>query len=719
MTTSPNEHWIVELLRAAQVAEAEDLHLSERLSTDEAWGVAARTLQLAPEQVARHVARQLNLELADVEAVTAQAVQLLPEKLARRHGILPLRQTDRTFVLATANPLDSQMETDVAFATGRTPVFEIAPPQEISDALNDHYGGGDVPLAIDLGSDLPESVVDIVQELAPEKVEADEAESAPVIRLASLILRDAVKNRASDIHLEPGRGEGTVRLRVDGVMRTQLKLPMGALNRVVTRIKVLGKLDIADRLRPQDGRSRVVIDGKVIEMRISSVPTRDSEKLVVRILGGRTDQKVDDLEMPARDREALKALIAHRHGLVVVTGPTGSGKSTTLYAIVRQLTNGERNIVTVEDPIECDVPGTTQIQVEPKRNVTFASALRAILRQDPDVILVGEIRDLETAKIAVQASMTGHLVLATLHTNDATGAITRLLDLGLERADVAPVLRGMVAQRLVRRVCPECAEPIRERTREEAALAERLHVSPKVRARGCPRCSESGYHGRLPVFEILAVTPAIAERIAQGATAMEITRASSAIGRRSLLAAALERVEAGDTTLDEVERVIGEELPDSGSPSARPPLALVTAPEATHANGNADAIADDAKPRVLVVDDDPIHRAVAKRSLESGGFDVDEVPNGALALERVHSGPDYALVLTDLRMPGLGGREVVSCLRALPRTAKTPIVVATGDQDEQMEVELMERGADDYIRKPIEPQRLVARVKAALRRAAA
>jgi len=721
LSAPSNEHWLADLLRTAQVSGSDDLHLSARAPNEEAWGVASRTCQISPDVIAEHVARHFQLELADLEAVTAQAIQLLPEKLARRHGILPLRQSDHAFVLATADPMDSQMETDVEFATGRRPVFEIASPQGILDAINEHYGHGEIPLAIDLGSDLPESIVDVVQELAPETVEAEDAESAPVVRLASLILRDAVKNRASDIHIEPGRGEGTVRLRVDGVMRTQLKLPMGALNRIVTRIKVLARLDIADRLRPQDGRTRVVIDGKVIEMRISSVPTRDSEKLVVRLLGGKNDQKLDGLDMPERDRDALRALIANRHGIVAVTGPTGSGKTTTLYAIVRELANGETNIVTVEDPIEMDVAGTTQIQVEPKRNVTFASALRAVLRQDPDVILIGEIRDLETAKIAAQASMTGHLVLATLHTNDATGTITRLLDLGLDRSDLGPVLRGVVAQRLIRRVCPECAETIREMTPEEARKASRFGVTPRVRARGCPRCSESGYQGRLPVFEILTVTPALAEKIANGAGAADLARASAAAGRRSLLQSALERVAAGLTTLDEVERVIGEESSTETGVIALAPAAIAASPPPAPSADPADAsaLATDDKPRVLVVDDDPIHRSIARRSLEGGGFDVDEVANGSQALERVHSGPTYALVLTDLRMPGLGGREVVSCLRALPRTKKTPIVVATGDQDDQMEVELMERGADDYIRKPIEPHRLVARVRAALRRAAA
>jgi len=273
-----------------------------------------------------------------------------------------------------------------------------------------------------------------VDEQAPELVAARDLESAPVVKLTGLILTDAVRGGASDVHLEPGREGGLVRFRIDGVLRTHMTLPMPALNRVVSRIKVMGKMDIADRLRPQDGRTRIQVDGRTLDLRLSTVPTREAEKAVIRLLDPSNSRGLEDLQIPASELARFRQLLLHRNGIVVVTGPTGSGKTTTLYAALKQVATGEVNVMTVEDPIEYELPGTTQIQVEPRRGVTFASALRSILRQDPNVIFIGEIRDLETAEIAVQAALTGHLVLATIHANDAVGAIARFVDLGLDHA---------------------------------------------------------------------------------------------------------------------------------------------------------------------------------------------------------------------------------------------------------------------------------------------
>jgi type IV pilus assembly protein PilB len=607
---------------------------------------------------------------------------------------MPLREDDKRFFVATSDPSNPLVEDDVAFATGRTPQFEIAPPGAIQDALAEYYGGPPELPALELRDELTRAV-EVLQESGPEKVEASEVESAPIIKLTNFILSDAVRQRASDIHMEPGRGEGAVRIRVDGVMRTLLRLSMPAMNRVVTRIKIMGRIDIADRLRPQDGRARIQIESKPLDLRISTVPSRDAEKCVVRLLDHSTAPTLSDLGLPEATLARIRKLLDHRSGIVVVTGPTGSGKTTTLYAAIRELANGSVNVMTVEDPVEYEIAGINQIQVEPKQKVTFASALRAILRQDPDVILVGEIRDQETAGIALQASMTGHLVLATLHTNDAATAVERLFDLGLDRTGIATSLRGVIAQRLVRCLCNACARPRSGALEGEAkTLSERYGVRPVRQPAGCPECGHTGYRGRIPVFEVLVAGRSLAAMVSEGKPAADIAREAVAHHMQPMLEAGLARVASGETTLEEVARVLGGE--DDRSEKETQPAAV---------------------PAILVVDDDAVQRSVARHVLEAAGFRVDDVADGEQALARIRSGPPCGLVVLDFTMPGLDGLEVLTQLRTSPATAALPVVVVTAKEDDALEARLIDAGADDYVRKPFAASRFVARVKAALRRA--
>jgi CheY-like chemotaxis protein len=375
-----------------------------------------------------------------------------------------------------------------------------------------------------------------------------------------------------------------------------------------------------------------------------------------------------------------------------VTGPTGSGKTTTIYAGITELATGEINIMSVEDPVEYDLPGVTQIQVEPKQGVTFASALRAILRQDPDVIFVGEIRDLETAQMAVQAAMTGHLVLATLHTNDATSVIPRLLDIGLDAPSIAATLRGALAQRLLRRVCPLCSQPVSGKpTKDEERLSTVYGIAPRIRAVGCNHCGQTGYRGRFAVAEVLTTSAKIEDLILQGAGTAQLEQAAAASGMRAMVEVALEKASNGETTLAEIERVLGEAREEASSASS------------TH---------------VLVVDDDPVNRLVVRSLLERNGYRATEAADGGAALEVLGKSSDVAAVVLDLAMPGMGGEELLSRIRGSMSTASIPVVVLTGSEDEGGEVRLIDRGADDYIVKPVDPTRFLARVKAMLRRAA-
>ncbi len=748
--------WLVEaVLRAGREHSGEiDLDLGGS-STSEAWSVVCKAFGITPDQLAEHVADRFGMPLADLAHYEAKAVKRVPEKFARRYEVFPLREEAGRLVVATCDPTDMGTEQSLAFAAGLAPKFEIAPPDAIRDAIKNAYAAGQSANGMletllrnaDAGQ---VDAVRILEEIRPEEVAIREVEETPVVKLTNLILLEAVNRRASDIHIGPGPGGGAVRFRIDGVLQDYMSMPLPALNRVVSRIKIVGDLDITDRLRPQDGRTRIQVNDEAYDLRISTVPTRDSENAVIRILDPKASMRLKDLGTPPPELERFRELLSYRNGIVIVTGPTGSGKTTTLYAGIREIANGDVNIMTVEDPVEYELPGVTQIQVEPDRQVTFSSALRAILRQDPDVIFVGEIRDLETAQVAVQASTTGHLVLATLHTNSAVGIIPRLAELGLDPTSIESSLRGALAQRLVRRVCPHCVRKIDgDLTPDERYLAGKYGCEPTVRVIGCDRCLSTGYHGRVPVSEVFLMDYRMSDLVSRGATSAELERAAVKAGMRPMLQVALEAVRAGTTTLQEVARVLGQageemaeelEAPsevqvavpvDEPPPVEAPaPLAPVEPEEpAVPLSPGLDALVERSAPpeapeeepgktRVLVVDDDPQTRRFVRALLEHHDYEVTEARNGDVALEKLREGLPYSLVLLDLHMPKLGGAEVISVLRSSEETARIPVVVLTAANGKS-EVTMLEQGADDYVSKPIVPDRLMARIHATLRRTGA
>ena len=711
-------HWIMKAAGEAGLHPTGTGNLPANTPTSEAWEIATRSLGLTARALASLIGPSLRVKTAEMDTADPHVRRLVPERLARRYHVFPLRETDKTITVATANPWDLEAEDALAFAAGRRVTLELATPHDIDEAINAAYSPdrGISSLLAALTDVAEVDAVRVIHDTVPAEIAPRDIEEEPVVRLANHIVRQAVLQNASDVHIEPGPRNTTVRIRVDGVLRHYMHLPTVVAARVISRIKVLARLDITDRMRPQDGRTRMEIGGAAYDLRISTIPTRDAEKVVIRILRPDSASSLADVGIAPFELNRLRQLIRHRDGIVVVTGPTGSGKTTTLYAAIREIATGEVNVMTVEDPIEYDVPGITQMQVDAKRGLTFATSLRAMLRQDPDVIFVGEIRDLETAEIAVQASMTGHLVLATLHSNDAMGAVARLVDLGLDRVAIAGTLRGCLAQRLLRAVCPACAVAGAP-TDHERALALQLGVGAGLRATGCAQCGNTGYRGRIPVDEVAVITPAIAEMIERGDTAEALQRAAVAGGMRSLRAVALELVAAGRTTLEEVERVIGAAAPDAPSTEA-PSTSEPSEPWGETAGAAAAKAAVHAT--VLVVDDDPIERLLLEALLNAEGFSVHTAENGAKALECLAfrgNAPRIDLVITDLQMPVMDGATLLARLRASPATTSIPVMVITATTDADAEARLIDAGADDYVRKPIQALQFIARVRAALRRA--
>jgi type IV pilus assembly protein PilB len=578
-----NRHWLIDVMWRDGVSIIDDGILPLDASLELAWRVVAKSAGITEEALAARVAARFRLEvadLADLGGVDAAARKLLPERIALQWGLLPLRASGQTLTVATGNPIDVLGEESAAFASGRRIVMEIAPPSAVREAIEAHYAPEHLveSLLARVTAHSGEGVR-VLERVEAETVGEKQLELRPVVQLTDAILSEAARAGASDIHIEPDAEGGRIRFRVDGVLTRFMRVPLPALVRVVGRIKILARLDIADRIRPQDGHFRAQVGQSVFDLRVSTVPTQDAEKCVIRLLPPQASFSLESLEFRAEEKKRIRELTQHREGIVAVAGPTGSGKTTTLYGALQDLSRAELNISTVEDPVEYELAGITQIQVEVKRGVTFASALRALLRQDPDVILVGEIRDLETAETAQRAGLTGHLVLTTLHTIDAAGAVARLLDIGLEPAGVASTLRGVIAQRLMRRLCPACSVPVTSREElppRELRLAEMSGIMPSARRVGCPRCRQTGYQGRLPVAEVLIVTPKVAASISAGASIADLRARAIEDGMQPLWDSAVSRVLAGQTTLEEIERVGISQVARADAEADAAPIATTT-----------------------------------------------------------------------------------------------------------------------------------------------
>ena len=721
-----SDEWLVPtlsgLVKPEEIEGLRNLAVEQSLSL---WETAVQRKLIPDDQLLGAVASRFRLPVADLSRIDPKVREEVPESLVRKFNIIPIRITDTILEVATANPFDMDAEKMLAFATGREVRMLIGSPALIRAKLDELYQKEDVVSKL-LGGMSEDPEVTELKEEEDVEVSAEEAAQRPIIRLVDTMLADGVASRASDIHVEPVDGGVAVRYRIDGVLRQVMKIPRAAGLPLISRIKIMGGMDIADRLRPQDGRARVAVAGSPVDLRISSLPAALGEKVVIRILNTRaTILSLDTLGFDQEERDTLERLLRSKEGIVLVTGPTGSGKTTSLYAALRTVQSEGVNIVTVEDPVEYRLGSNiVQVQVNEKAGLTFASALRSILRQDPDVVLIGEIRDQETAQIAVQAALTGHLVLSTLHTNDAPNSVTRLLDMGMEAYKIASAVRGIVAQRLLRRLCPVCKEVA------DTAVPHvlRRHIpdgTALFRPAGCKECAGTGYRGRFAITEILTMSPELESLIGSGVTADRVAQVGRQQGMRTLFESGLRHLLLGHTSVEELLRVTdapSEERPRAAAESpaaAEPVVAAHRVPgsdfgfELLEELPPAESAANCGK--ILLVEDEEPLRRVMKDLLEREGYQVVEAADGVNALEQVdRHAPD--LILLDLNLPGLDGYEVLSQLRSRPITAGVPVIVLTAKGDEDNEVRVLRLGANDFLTKPFRARALAARLEAVMNR---
>ncbi len=543
------------LERALRLQEAEPM---ERIGA-----ILVRAGMVAERDLGDALSSQLGVVLVDATAYPELPVleEQVSPRFMRESRALPLQEDETQLILAMVDPVDLYVQQAFSLATHRTVVPRLALPSEWDAAFERLYGSGKTSMDQIVGEvetredDSANEDLQQLKELASE---------APIVRLVSLIISHALEARASDIHIEPFENRLIVRYRVDGVMHEVESPPRRFSAAVISRIKIMASLDIAERRLPQDGRIKLRLHGKEIDLRVSTVPTMHGESVVMRILDkSSTSLDFATLGFDPAVLARFQAVLAQPHGIVLVTGPTGSGKTTTLYTALDQLNNPDLKILTVEDPVEYQMEGINQIQVKPQIGLTFANALRSIVRQDPDVIMIGEIRDLETAQIAVQSALTGHMVLSTLHTNDAASTINRLMDMGVDDYLLTSTVNGILAQRLIRTLCTHCREP-------HVALPEvvdgmqlrRFSDAPQItlyRPMGCSECGGTGYSGRVSIVELLTMTDSVRALVMRHVTAGEVRKQAIAEGMQTMFENGLVKAVAGVTTIEEVLRVTREE----------------------------------------------------------------------------------------------------------------------------------------------------------------
>ena len=513
------------------------------------------------KRVYKMLERQLGVQFIDLTGmvISKEMTRLVPRSIARKYNVVPVQTTQDTLSLAMADPLNFMATDAVHKACKRKVVPMLATAEAITRAITDLYGSESAEKALqDLKNTEDETTTDFQNIAAANIIGADSENAAPTIRLVNSFLEYAVNQNCSDIHLEPRESAMYVRMRIDGVLRQVFVVPKNTQSAVIARIKVMGNMNIAEHKIPLDGRSNVRIGEKDVDLRISTLPTVYGEKVVIRLLNKSSSLlNTKGIGLVGKNLDKFNALLENSNGVILIVGPTGSGKSSSMYTMIGKLNTEQVNLVTLEDPVEYNFDGVNQVQINEKTGMTFASGLRSILRQDPDIIAVGEIRDGETADIAMRAAITGHLVLSTLHTNDAPSTIDRLLDMGVESFLISSALKGIISQRLVRRICPNCRTEYTPTAEEQQML--RLPVTPGrkfYRGKGCPMCFNTGYRGRTAVFEILTLTGPIKHAIADNVPHSQLMKLIEESDFEPLIVDCIRLVQNGTTTVEEAYRTV-------------------------------------------------------------------------------------------------------------------------------------------------------------------
>ncbi|MCB0318117.1 MAG: type II/IV secretion system protein [Bdellovibrionales bacterium] len=670
-----------------------------------------------------HLSKKLDIKLIDLADVenyskikpTSSTKKIQPE-LLRSHRIIPLWEESNMQVVATCNPFDIEILKLVEFSIGKPIKTVLAKEHDILRALNTHYPLPTVDLESYENIDLTENFELISSPQKDENVAVRETETPPIIKLCNKIIADAVASDASDIHIEPTQSGVEVRFRVDGIMHAIFEIPKNLQAYVITRFKILSGMDIAERRKPQDGRIRVILKEEPIDLRSSSVPTSFGEKIVLRILRSNVDNlNFKSLSIPSETANKLSRALDQSGRIILVTGPTGSGKTTTLYSCLNRLRDGTSNIETVEDPIEYRVPGINQIQINQAAGVTFASALRSVLRQDPDVIMIGEIRDKETAEIALQAAQTGHLVLSTLHTNSAPAAISRLLTIGADPFVLSSCLSAVISQRLVRKICPDCSTaPSETYLAKHADIISGLNIDKEeiLEPQGCLNCNNSGYKSRIGIYSFLEITEEIENLILTKAPISEITSNAKRNGYKTLLESASERLKNKLTSCEEIRPyfLANEESLESEDKSDFNQVGKSKKSFITQTPIAKDKIQ---KSKVVLVEDDEDVRRILALLLEKEMFEVIEAENGLAALNAVYE-HNPTLVLCDLMMPVMDGREFLLKMQSNNDTSKIPVIILTAADTETNETGLLDLGAADFVSKTSSSSVMLSRVRRVL-----
>ena len=674
---------------------------------------------LTEEQLGKAV--ELTFKVKYLQLVPENAdkfgLTLLPEKACRKYSLVPVGVSEDAIRLALANPIDLDAQSDVEAITGRRVIPLYSLPRTVDTCLESLFNSDTVIYDLLNKVEAPDEI-----QLLSGDVAASEGYnvSAPMVTLVNSIISQAYRKHSSDIHIEHEQKMSHVRIRIDGVLKNIMTIPRHlATGPLVSRIKIMADLDVSNHMRPQDGRAKLSIGGAEVGLRVSTLPTSYGEKVVMRILDQRAAEvPFDKLGFAPEVSAVLETCLAASQGIILVTGPTGSGKTTTLYSVLNKTRSEKTNIVTVEDPIEYKLAGINQVQVNEKQGLTFSAVLRSVLRQDPDVIMVGEIRDRETADIAFQAAMTGHMVFSTLHTNDTVSTIGRLTDMGLDRFKISPALLAITAQRLVRRLCPLCSERVPEAEIDRTlldAMGGYGFEKAVYKGTGCKNCEGSGYVGRTSMVEILRVTPRLKDLINSGGSAAEITKvALEEKALRTLTHDALWHLSMGHTDLTEASPYLALEKKGAATEVASQPVFAPVAPAKAPA---AVPVPAAGRLRVMVADDDPVIRMLLKKFLEGAGFAIVEAVDGEEALAAIASATPPDMLLSDIHMPKMDGLALVKGVRETLGLSDLPIIMLTTESSDKSQELAFKLGADDYIIKPFKAPLVIARINAALRRA--